>query len=147
MEYTVMFMVQKKSISSNPLVPILAGYDWWVDLAQKALKCAEEFEMEGIESAQKFGKQVPNNETKELVFRGKMSPQLEQEILTDYLTKEGYIKWFTLILKKEHNHIFTSSHYGDETYISLDTKEQVDAIQEWAKKYPSIWRVDVFECD
>lgn len=37
----------------------------------------------------------------ELVFKGKLVPELEQEILGDCLTKEGYIKWFTLILYKD----------------------------------------------
>jgi len=56
-----MFMVRKESHANNYMAPIFANYEWWVDLAQKALAGADEFEMrlwqddfEGIESAQRF---------------------------------------------------------------------------------------------
>lgn len=152
MGYTVMFMVHKRPIDTNNIVPIFDSYEWWLDLARKALEDADEFEMrlwkddlEGIKSGEKFGRRVPNNITREIVFKGKVVSELKQEILTNYLTKEGYIKWFTLFLKKNDEDIFSSGHYGDETYIFVHTKEQVKAVQEWARNYPIIWRVDVFE--
>jgi len=154
MGYIVMFMVHKKPIYGDNIVPIFDNYEWWLDLARKALEDADEFEMrlweddlEGIKSGEKFGERVPNDVTKEIVFRGKIVPKLKHEILTNYLTKEGYIKWFTLFLKKNNENIFCSGHYGDETYIFVHTKEQVKDVQEWAKNYPIIWRVDVFECE
>lgn len=153
MAYNIIFMVHKNDIATNNMAPIFHSYEWWLDLAKKALEEADEFEMrlweddlEGIKSGQKFGKRVPNNETKEIVFKGEVVPELKEEILSNFLTDEGYIKWFTLILKKDNKHIFTSEHYGDETYISVHTKEQVRAIQSWATKYPIIWRVDIYEC-
>jgi len=146
-------MVHKKDFASNYMAPIFDSYEWWLDLAKNALEDADEFEMrlwkddfEGIKSGQRFGVRVLNNMTKEIVFKGKVTEELKQEILTNFLTDEGYIKWFTLILKKNKKHIFDSGHYGDETYITVETKEQVNAIEEWAKAYPIIWRVDVFEC-
>lgn len=152
MKYTITFMVHKNTIATNNMVPIFHCYKWWEDLAKKALEKADEFEMrlwehdlEGIESGEKFGKKVPNNETREIIYKGKVVPELKQEILTNYLAKEGYIKWFTLMLKKDNEYIFSSEHYGDETYIFVNTIEQVSAIQNWAKDYPIIWRVDVFE--
>jgi len=145
-------MLHKKTNVANHFAPIFESYDWWVDLAEKALENADEFEMrlwecdiESIESGQKFGTQVPNNETREIVFSGRVVPELKQEILTNYLAKEGHIKWFTLNLKMGNEDIFSSEHYGDETYIFVNTKEEVEAIQKWAEKYPIIWRVDVFE--
>ncbi|SHJ20084.1 hypothetical protein [Lutispora thermophila] len=154
MEYNILFMVHKNAVASNSMAPIFDNYEWWLDLAGKALDEAEEFEMrlwkddlEGIESGQRFGEKVPNYETKEVVFRGKITPQFKQEILTNYLAKKGHIKWFTLFLKKDNEYIFSSEHYGDETYVSAYTEEQVQAVQEWAKNYPIIWRVDVFECE
>lgn len=148
-----MFMVHRKDIVSNYMAPIFDSYQWWLDLAKNALEDADEFEMRlwednvyGIKSGERFGVRVPNNMSKEIVFKGKVTEELKQEILTNFLTDEGYIKWFTLILKKDDKHIFSSEHYGDETYITVETKEQVNAIKEWAKAYPIIWRVDVFEC-
>ncbi|NLL71622.1 MAG: hypothetical protein GX238_10905 [Epulopiscium sp.] len=154
MEYNVTFMVDKTTIAKNNIAPIFDSYEWWIDLVTEALKNTDEFEMrlweddmEGIQSGQKFGKLIPNNRTKEIVYRGKLVPEVEEEIITNHLTKEGYIKWFTLNLKRGSEYIFTSAHYGDETLITVDTKEQVNSIQKWAEKYPIIWRVDVFECE
>jgi len=154
MAYNMLFMVYKEATAPNNLAPIFSGYEWWVDLAKGALERADEFEMrlweddlEGIKSGQKFGQRILNNETREIVFRGRIVPELKREILTNYLTEEGYIKWFTLILKRNKEHIFASSHYGDETLISVQTQEKVHVVQQWAKNYPIIWRVDVFECE
>lgn len=151
MKYNIMFMVRKKDFANN-MAPILDSYEWWVDLVKKALENADEFEMrlweddlEGIKSGEKFGEKVPNNETKEIVYKGKMVSELKEEILTNFLTEEGYIKWFTLTLRRENEDIFTSEHYGDETYILVHTMEQVQAVRNWAKNYPTICRVDVFE--
>lgn len=154
MEYNVTLMVKYDKIAKNNMAPIFESYEWWVELVSKVLKNTDEFEMrlwkddiEGIQSGQRFGKQVPNNNTMEIVFRGKLIPELEQEILNNYLTKEGHIKWFTLNLKKGREYVFSNAHYGDEKLITVDSIEQVNAIQKWSKGYPIIWRVDVFECE
>lgn len=154
MAYNVTFMVDRKAIASNDIAPIFDSFKWWEDLAKKALEYANEFEMrlweddfEGIKSGQKFGKRVSNKQTMEIVFQGKLNDKFKHEILNNYLTCEGYIKWFTLSLKKDNEDIFWSAHYGDETYISVDTRDQVDAIRKWAENYPIIWRVDVFEVE
>src|SRR5690606_13002269 len=151
MAYTVMFMVHKIDMASNHLAPLFASYDWWVDLVQKALETADESEMrlwpddgEGIVSGQELGARVPNDDTGDIDLRGQLTPAAKQEILTNYLTEEGYIKWFTLILRKDGEVIFASEHYGDETCVFVSSEEQVADIQEWAKGYPIIWRVDVF---
>ena len=65
--------------------------------------------------------------------------------MTNYLAPEGYIKWFSLILKSKNESIFFSGHYGDETFILVNTKEEAEAIRNWAKNYNIIWRVDVHE--
>lgn len=108
-----MFMVHRKDIASNYMAPIFDSYEWWLDLAKNALEDADEFEMRlwednvyGIKSGERFGVRVPNNMSKEIVFKGKVTEELKQEILTNFLTDEGYIKWFTLILKKDDKHIF-----------------------------------------
>lgn len=152
MKYIIMFMVHKNDFATNNLAPIFDSYDWWLELAEEALDNGDEFEMrlwendlEAIKSGQRYGKKVPNNESMEIVFKGKITPELKQEILTNYLANEGHIKWFTLTLRKDSEDIFASSHYGDETYIFVSNEEQVNAIQKWAKSYPIIWRVDVYD--
>lgn len=153
MGYNIMFMVNRSDIARNNMAPIFSSYEWWLELAKKALETADKFEMRlweedqaGIKSGQRFGSQVPNTITREIVFVGKITPEFKREVLTNFLTEEGYIKWFTLNLKRDNKNIFSSSHYGDETYICVNTKEQVDAALKWAQKHPTIWRVDVFEC-
>lgn len=154
MKYDILFMLHKNTFASNPLAPIFDNYDWWLDLVKEALQVADEFEMrlwgddvEGIKSGEKFGNRVPNDMTKEIVFRGEVTSEFRDEILTNYLNDEGYIKWFTLNLLKDDVRIFSSSHYGDETIISVETLKQVNKIKDWAKNYPIIWRVDVYECE
>lgn len=154
MAYMIKFMVKRNELVADHLASTFASYEWWVDLAEKALETADEFEMrlweddlEGIASRQKFGEQMPNHATKEIVFKGKIRPEVKKEILTNYLTKEGYIKWFSLFLKNGNELIFSSEHYGDETHVFVHTMERVYDIQDWARGYPIIWRVDVFECE
>jgi len=154
MGYTITFMVNRVDTAANHLAPIFASYDWWTELAQKALESATDFEMrlwpddgEGIASGQRFGAQVPNHDTMEVVFQGKITPEVKQEILSNYLTAEGYIKWFTLILKKGQEPVFASEHYGGETFVFVEKEEELRAVQQWAARYPIIWRVDVFERD
>lgn len=153
MEYNVTFMVDKDSIAENNIAPIFESYEWWRDLVMEALNNTDEFEMrlwegdlEGIQSGQKFGKQVTNHDTMEIVYRGKVVPEFRQEVLNNYLAKEGYIKWFTLNLYKDNRNIFSSCHYGDETYILAISEKQVNTIKEWAEGQRMIWRLDVFEC-
>ena len=154
MKYDILFMLHKNTFASNPLAPIFDNYDWWLDLVKKALKNADEFEMrlweddvESIKSGERFGERVHNDITKEIVFRGKVVSEFKEEILTNFLNCEGFIKWFTLNLLKNNVYIFSSSHYGDETIISVETLKQVNKIKDWAKNYPIIWRVDVYECE
>lgn len=150
MAYLISFMVEKTR--TNDLYPIFYNYEWWIHLAKNSLEIADEFEMrlweddiEAIKSGEKFGQRVPNNLSKEIVYTGNITPDFKQEVLTNHLAPEGYIKWFSLFLKNKNEIIFSSEHYGDETYILVNTKEEVKAIQNWAKNYPIIWRVDVFE--
>lgn len=150
MAYLILFMVEKTRTGN--LFPIFSSYEWWIDSAKNALEFADEFEMrlweddvEAIKSGERFGKKVPNNQSKEIVYKGSITPDFKKEVLTNYLASEGHIKWFSLILKRKNESIFSSEHYGDETYILVNTKEEVEAIQNCAKNHTIIWRVDVHE--
>ena len=143
-------MVEKTR--TNNLFPVFSSHDWWITLAKNALEVADELEMrlweddeEAIKSGEKFGIKVPNDMSKEIVYKGSITPDFKQEVLTNYLASEGHIKWFSLILKRKGESIFFSGHYGDETFILVDTKDEAEAVQNWAKNYTIIWRVDVHE--
>ena len=152
MPYYVMFMVEREDISSRNMVSIFADYSWWVDLVKKSLNKADTFETrvwsedgEAIESGIKYGKKIDNEETREIVFQGKVTNDFEIEVKENFLSKEGFIKWFTLNLYNGKKLLFSSQHYGDETFIFDLSEEGVDQIQEWAKQYRIIKRVDVYE--
>ena len=152
MPYYVMFMVEREDISSRNMVSIFADYSWWVDLVKKFLNKADTFETrvwsedgEAIESGIKYGKKIDNEETREIVFQGKVTNDFEIEVEKNFLSKEGFIKWFTLNLYNGKKLLFSSQHYGDETLIFDLSEEGVDQIQEWAKQYRIIKRVDVYE--
>lgn len=63
----------------------------------------------------------------------------------NFSSKEGFAKWFTLNLYNGKKLLFSSQHYGDETLIFDLSDEEVDQIQEWAKQYKIIKRVDNYE--
>ncbi|MSU03444.1 hypothetical protein [Tissierella pigra] len=152
MPYYVMFMVEREDISSRNMASIFADYSWWVDLVKKFLNKADTFETrvwsedgEAIESGIKYGKKIDNEETREIVFQGKVTNDFEIEVKENFLSKEGFVKWFTLNLYNGKKLLFSSQHYGDETLIFDLSEEGVDQIQEWAKQYRIIKRVDVYE--
>lgn len=152
MLYYVMFMVEREDISSRNMAPIFVDHSWWVDLVKKSLNKADAFETrlwsddgEAIESGIKYGEKVVNEESRELVFQGKVTNDFEVEVKEHYLSKEGSIKWFTLNLYKGRKMLFSSQHYGDETLIFDLSEEEVEQIQEWAKQYRIIKRVDVYK--
>jgi hypothetical protein len=152
MPYYVMFVVEREEISSGNMAYIFADYSWWVDLVKKSLNKADTFETrvwsddgEAIESGIKYGEKIDNEETKEIVFKGKVTNNFEIEVKENFLSKEGFIKWFTLNLYNGKKLLFSSQHYGDETLIFDLSEEGVDQIQEWAKQYRIIKRVDVYE--
>ena len=152
MPYYVMFVVEREEISSGNMAYIFADYSWWVDLVKKSLNKADTFETrvwsedgEAIESGIKYGKKIDNEETREIVFQGKVTNDFEIEVKENFLSKEGFVKWFTLNLYNGKKLLFSSQHYGDETLIFDLSEEGVDQIQEWAKQYRIIKRVDVYE--
>lgn len=152
MSYYVMFMVEREGISSRNMAPIFADYSWWVDIVKKSLNKADTFEIkvwpydeEAIESGRRYGEKIDNEETREIVFQGKVRNDFDMEVKENFLSKEGFIKWFTLNLYNGKKLLFSSQHYGDETLIFDLSEEEVEQIQEWAKQYNMIKRVSVYE--
>ena len=152
MPYYVMFMVEREDNSSRNMASIFADYSWWVDLVKKSLNKADTFEIrvwpddgEAIESGIKYGKKIDNEETREIVFQGKVTNDFEIEVKENFSSKEGFVKWFTLNLYNGKKLLFSSQHYGNQTLIFDLSEEGVDQIQEWAKQYKIIKRVDVYE--
>lgn len=151
MTYYAMLMVEVKGISRNSAT-IFEDYSWWVYLVNKSLNNADTFEArvwsndeEAIESGIKYGKNIDNEATSEIVFQGKVTNDFEIELKENFTGKEGFIKWFTINLYNGKKLLFSSQHYGGETFICDLSEEEVGQIQEWAKQYKIIKRVDVYE--
>lgn len=149
MKHTVYFLTN--NYSSDSCIPKLDSYDYWEEMVSKLCETATDFEircwsdeMPAIESGKKFGKQVENRETLELVFQGRITPGFISELLVNCLTEAGHLKWFTLNLMKGDRMIFHSGHYGTEPYLSDISDAEIDKIKEWTKAFPEILRVDVF---
>lgn len=152
MPYYVMFMVEREDISSRNMASIFEDYSWWVDLVKKSINKADTFEIrawpddgEAVKSGIKYGKKIDNEETREIVFQGNVTNDFEIEAKENFPSKEGFIKWFTLNLYNGKKLLFSSQHYGDETLIFDLSEEEIDKIQEWAKQYKIIKRVDIYE--
>ncbi len=151
MSHYVMFIINSGVFTRNCTARILEDYSCWIDLVNKSLKKADTFEMrlwpddvEAIESGLKYGTKINNEETEEIVFQGKVTNDFEIEVQENFTSREGYIKWFTLNLYHGKKLLFSSGHYGDETLVYDLSEEESHKIQEWAKNYPVIKRVDVY---
>lgn len=134
----------------NGIKAVLQDYSWWFDLVKNIAGRADTFEIrcwpgetEAIATGQRFGVQLENLETKELVFKGPISEAFLEHIYNDGFDNDGVLKWFTLDFYKGEELIFESGHYGTEPYVFVKTEEEVHKLKEWSKKYPVISRVDV----
>lgn len=152
MLYYLTFMVEYEKLASNLIAPIFKDYSWWINLVMKSIKKSGTFEIrtwaddvEAIESGLRYGEKIHNKSTEEIVFKGVVTHDFEIEVKDNFLSKEGYVKWFTLNLYQDTKPLFSSSHYGNEIVVNYLTKEEILEIQEWAEQYPIIKRVNVFE--
>lgn len=152
MRYYVMFIIEREDIFTRNMTSLFTEYLWWVDLVKKSLKKAKTFEIrvwsddgEAIESGIKHGKKIDNEETREVVFQGKVTDDFKIEVKEKFFSREGFVKWFTLNLYHDKKLLLSSQHYGDETFIFDLSEEEVNQIQEWIKQYKIIKRADVYE--
>jgi len=148
--YTVGFMFHQCKYV-NGIKSVLQDFSWWFDLVINIACKADTFEIrcwpgesEAIATGRRFGKQLKNFETNELVFKGPISEAFLKHICEDGFDDDGALKWFTLNFYKGEELIFHSGHYGTEPYIFLKTEEEVQRLEEWSKKYPVISRVDIY---
>lgn len=132
------------------LTPLLEDYSWWIDLIKRIGKKADIFELrcwpeepEAIETGRRFGKQMENTVTRELVFRGPVTEDFLNHVCGEGRRGDGTLKYFTLIFYKEDKDILSSEHYGAEPYISVDTVEEIHEIERWRKNYPAITGIRV----
>jgi len=130
----------------------LRDYSWWIELVSKIAPKADKFEIrcwpgetEAIATGMRFGEQIENNQTNELVFKGQISEAFLKHIYEDGFDRDGALKWFTLNFYKGKEDLFHFGHYGTEPVIQLKTEEEVSKLKEWSRKYTVITRVDVFE--
>lgn len=131
---------------------VLQDYSWWIALVRNIANQADYFEIrcwsdeiEAITTGQKFGIQLENIETTELVFRGSIS-----EVFLEYICENGFdeyggLKWFTINFYQGEEFLFHSGHYGTEPYVFLKTEEEAHKLEQWSKQYPIISRVDRYE--
>lgn len=147
--YTVGFQVGYKYVGG--LGTVLEDRSWWLELARKTGSNADVFEIrcwpgenEAIATGRRFGEQVENNESREIVFRGPVSEAFLQHVCEEGFDECGMLKYFTLYFYKGNEPLFQSEHYGTEPYFFLKTEEEVQKLEEWSRGFPSITRVDVF---
>ena len=130
--------------------PSLGDYSWWHVAVRKICARATDFEIrcwpdepEAIETGRRFGSQVENTETQELVFRGKVTEAFCRTLCTQYLAS-GTLRWFTLILYQNETALLSSEHYGAEMYLLNLAEEELHRVQTIARRYPAIAQVNVY---
>jgi hypothetical protein len=123
-------------ISSNPMAYIYKDYGFWEKLINWSLDRADTYEirlwktdLDNIENIKLLGKNVENQETKEVVFLGKVNDSIKNYLLQDYLTEEGCIKYFTIWFESEGDIISSLSHYGHEIVLDVSNLEESKGIK------------------
>ncbi|OPZ90073.1 MAG: hypothetical protein BWY74_02466 [Firmicutes bacterium ADurb.Bin419] len=151
MTYTA-YCKTKCFITDENSTPYTKSYDFWKAMIQKISQVATEFEIRcwknealAIEIGEKFGECVNNFETEEIVYQGKITVELISEILNNYLTEDGRLKWFSIFFKKDKKTIFSSEHYGTEIIILGITEKEIDVIKDFSKKFKEVDYVHIFE--
>lgn len=148
--YTVAFQFERRY--ADGFKALLRDYSWWKDLVGMAASQADAFELrcwpeepEAVALGRRFGSQVENTMTGEMVIRGLVTDDFLREIWENGLDDTGCLKWFTLNFYRGDTPLFYSEHYGAEPYLFMETLEEVEKLRAWCEKYPVITRVDVFE--
>lgn len=102
----------------------LEDYSWWFALVRKFAPQADIFEIrcwpgewEAFATGRRFGEQIENKMTRELVFRGPVTEAFLKHICEDTFDENGVLKWFTLNFKRGEEMLFDSEHYGTEPYF------------------------------
>lgn len=138
MLYTVMFDIQKMSDHGSRW----PEYRWWNEFVDRFFIIGQDFEIrcweediEGIEAANRFGTEVANPFTKEKVYQGKISEDMLQEIHTQYLSKTGNLKWFSLFIHCPTGEKLSCEHYGEEMYLIDCEKKTAEDVRLWAMKF------------
>lgn len=149
--YTVGFQFDLYKHTTG-IKPVLQDYSWWIALVRNIAHQADTFEIrcwsdepEAIATGQRFGMQLENIETTELVFQGPISEAFLKHVWEDGFDENGGLKWFTIIFYQGEQPLFHSEHYGIEPYVFLKTEEEAHKLEEWSRKYPIISRVDLYE--
>lgn len=130
--------------------PSLGDYSWWLVAVRHISAHATSFEIrcwpdepEAIETGRRFGTQVENTETQELVFKGQMTEEFQRLLFTRYLCSDC-LQWFTLNLYRGETMLFSSEHYGSEMYLHNLTEEQLPRLRALSRRYPAIAQVNVY---
>lgn len=150
MNYQISLLIQYSLTKEGKT--ILKDYSWWISIIEQYCKKANNFEIrcwkgedDAIAIGKRFGHAVENSITTELVFKGKITDEFQNEIISNYFTKEHSLKWFTLVFYRDETMLFSSEHYGAEPHLLNVPADEIPKINSWTKKYPDIQRVDVYE--
>jgi hypothetical protein len=91
--------------------------DCWID------------EIEGIESAERYGQDVENSFDNIKSFEGKITKEFIEEILKNPFDQDGKIKWFSVSLKNGDERIISCDHYGREFVTGWLKSKDADYIR------------------
>lgn len=150
LSYTIFFLMER--YSTDNCIQKLDNYDYWKELVTEICKTATSFEIRrwsddplAIETGERFGKRIENNEIREVIYKGDITKEFILYILSNYLTKDEYkmLKWFTINFYIGDIIVFSSGHWGTEPCLYNIDESHIEEIKNWAKKFPEILRIDV----
>lgn len=123
---------------------VFEEYDWWRELVSKAAEKADSFELrcwaddaQGIAFGRTFGEEQPSA-GEELVFAGKISPEMLLQLTKDCVAEGNNLKYFTFQLYQEGKLLFSSEHYGSEIYWFSSGFAEMGFLMTLIKNHPII---------
>ncbi len=123
---------------------IFEEYDWWKELVNQAAQKADSFEIrawkdeaEAISVGELYAEKQQSS-TEEIVFRGKLTPEILSELTEHCVDTEGVLKYFTFNLYQGESCIFSSEHYGYQVYWKNTGFAEMGFLMMLIKNHPLI---------
>ena len=150
MNYTALFNMNTSS-TEDCRIQHTKNYDFWMFIVSKVLRLATDFEIRcwpgelyAFEIGVKYGEQVINIKSQEIVYRGKIIQQFVSDVTTNFLNENKTLKWFTISFSKNGKDLFCSEHYGTELFLHDVTEFEKPSIQKLADQYNEVYEVVFF---
>lgn len=115
-------------------VPAGGNYDYWLLLMEYFLAKSDLFEIhcfnEETETIEELTSSLPglfdiNVKQGMTIFSGLLTLDIAEFLITHHVNRKKKLKWFSVFLSREEQHVFSSEHWGTEFFVPDITEEDL----------------------